>query len=176
MKEFQQTFNNDKKTLKEDILNINKNRTPIILILDELTDIGNIGLIFRIADALRIGKIYIYNYKQELNYKLLHRKSRASIQYVPFEYINDLNNIIELKKTHKLIVLDKTNKSITYNKTKYTKPICLIIGAEITGVSQKLINISDQSIHLPMLGINTSINVATATSVALYHIFSELKK
>jgi len=58
----------------------------------------------------------------------------------------------------------------------YDKNICLIIGSENYGVSQKMIDISDQSIHLPMYGINTSINVATALSVALYNIFNDLKR
>ncbi|NPA44130.1 MAG: RNA methyltransferase, partial [Chlorobi bacterium] len=67
-------------------------------------------------------------------------------------------------------------KSIDYNKVNYTEKVCVVIGSENYGVSQELINISDQSIHLPMFGINTSINVATATSVALYHIFNKIKK
>ena len=73
-----------------------------------------------------------------------------------------------------MIILDKTNQSISYNKFKYTKPACLIIGNEKTGVSEKLIEIADFSLHLPMNGINTSINVATATSVVLYDLYFKI--
>lgn len=176
MKEFQHTFKDDKLNLRDDIKKIDINRFPLILVLDGLTDIGNIGIIFRLADALRLEKIYIYNYSKKLNYKLLHRKSRATIQYVPFEYTNDFNTIFALKEKYKFIVLDKTSHSTPYNNVEYSHPMCLIIGSEKNGVSEELINISDQSIHLPMNGINTSINVATATSVALYHIYNKIKK
>ena len=174
--EFQHTFNDDKKNVNQEILNVHSNRDSIILILDGLTDIGNVGSIFRIADALRIKKIYIYNYDKKFNEKLLKRKSRSTIKYVPFEYTNEFNQILQLKNEYKFYVLDKTNKSIEYNSLSYNKKLCLVIGSENYGVSQKLIDISDQSIHLPMYGINTSVNVATATSVALYHIFNDIKR
>lgn len=174
--EFQHNFNDDQKSVNQEILNVSSDRNPIILILDGLTDVGNVGSIFRIADALRIKKIYIYNYDKKFNKKLLKRKSRSTIKYVPFVYINDFEEILQLKKDFKFYVLDKTNRSVEYNKLSYDKNICLIIGSENYGVSQKMIDISDQSIHLPMYGINTSINVATALSVALYNIFNDLKR
>jgi len=174
--EFQHSFIDSKLNIEDEIRNINSERIPIIIILDGLTDIGNVGIIFRLADALKIEKIIIFNYNKIFNYKLLHRKSRATIQYVPYEYINNINDIIKLKQKHKFVILDKTNYSVPYFKTKYSKPMCLIIGSEINGVSEELIKLAEQSIHLPMFGINTSINVATATSVALYHIYNQLKK
>lgn len=176
MKEFQHTFNDNKSSLNFDLKNINKDRTPIILILDGLSDLGNIGSIFRIADALRIEKIYIYNYDKEFNKKLFQRKSRSTIKYVSYRYTNDIKELLNLKNSYKFIVLDKTNKSVEYNNVDYSGNICLIIGSENTGVSKELINASDFSVHLPMFGINTSINVASATGIALYHIFNNLKK
>jgi len=170
MEIFQYKFNDEKKSVKQEIKNINLNRLPIILILDRITDIGNVGMIFRLADALRIKKIYLYKYNKEFNLKLLIKKSRSTVNYVKFEYVDDIEIIKKIKNNYKLITLDKTNKSTPYYMYKYSVPICLIIGAERTGVSEELIKISDFSLHLPMNGINTSINVATATSVVLYDL------
>jgi len=119
---------------------------------------------------LRLGKIFLYNYNKKINIKLLEKKSRSTSKYIDFEYIDNIEDIKKLKENFKMIVLDKTNKSIPYNKYKYSEPFCLIIGAERTGVSEELIKISDLSLHLPMNGINTSINVATAASVVLYNM------
>jgi len=174
--EFQHSFKDNKLNIKEEIKSINSDRIPITIILDGLTDIGNVGIIFRLADALKIEKIIIYNCNKIFNYKMLHRKSRATVQYVPYEYTENINDIIKLKQKRKFIILDKTNYSVPYFKIEYSSPMCLIIGNEINGVSKELIKLADQSIHLPMFGINTSINVATATSVALYHIYNQLKK
>ena len=175
MKEFQYNFFDEKKSVRKDICEINLNRLPVVLVLDGLTNDGNIGMIFRIADALRLKKIYFYNYDKNIIPKSLHKKSRATIKYVPFEYINNFEEILELKKKYEMIILDKTNQSISYNKFKYSKPVCLIIGNEETCVSEKLIEISDFSLHLPMNGINTSINVATAASVVLYSLYFKTK-
>ncbi|NPA44617.1 MAG: TrmH family RNA methyltransferase, partial [Chlorobi bacterium] len=136
--EFQHTFKDDKKEISKDILKLNENRLPLILILDGLTDIGNVGSIFRIADALKVEKVYIYNYSKEFNKKLLQRKSRSTIKYVPFEYVNNFDILIKLKNNYKFYVLDKTNKSIDYNKVNYTENVCVVIGSENYGVSQEL--------------------------------------
>ncbi|MCF6366022.1 MAG: hypothetical protein L3J35_07455 [Bacteroidales bacterium] len=176
MKMFQHKFTDEKKSVKKDIKNIKLNRLPIIVILDRITDIGNAGMIFRLADALRIKKVYLYKYDKEFNVRLLYKKSRATINYVDFEYLNNIKKIIKLKEDYKLITLDKTNKSTPYYVYNNSTPTCLILGAERTGVSQELIEISDFSLHLPMNGINTSINVATAASVVLYHIADNLNK
>ncbi len=171
MKEFQHNYTDDKKSMN----NISFNRIPIILLLDGLNDMGNVGMIFRIADALRIQRIYFYNYNEELNNKLLQRKSRATSKYVEFSYLSNLKDIAKLKQGYEIIILDKTNKSIPYSEYKFSKPICLVLGAEITGVSQELIDVGDISLHLPMNGINTSINVATATSVVLYDMYNKIR-
>ncbi len=171
---FQHKFSDEKKSAKEDLKNINLNRLPVSLILDGLTDIGNIGMIFRIADALRIEKVYFYNYNKEFNRNVLMKKSRSTVKYVDFEYIDNFEELIKLKEKSKLIVLDKTNRSIPYSRYEYAEPVCLIIGAERTGVSADLINISDLSLHLPMNGINTSINVATAASAVLYDLYNKI--
>ncbi len=172
---FQHKFSDEKESAKEDIKNINLNRLPVSLILDGVTGIGNVGMIFRIADALRIEKVYFYNYIQEFDFKILIKKSRSTFKYVDFDYLESFEQIIKLKEKSKMIVLDKTNKSIPYYNYKHSAPICLIICAEKTGVSKDLINISELSLHLPMNGINTSINVATATSVVLYDMYNKIK-
>ncbi len=165
---FQHKFSDEKESPKEDVLSIKLNRLPVSLILDGLTNVGNVGMIFRLADALRIEKIYFYNYNQKFNLSLLEKKSRSTSKYVDFAYLESISEVIKLKEKSNLIVLDKTNKSIPYFSFEYSEPVCLIIGAEKTGVSEELIKISDLSLHLPMNGINTSINVATATSAVLY--------
>ncbi len=171
MKEFQHNYTDDKKSMN----NISSNRIPIILLLDGLNDMGNVGMVFRIADALRIQRIYFYNYNEELNNKLLQRKSRATSKYVEYSYLSNITDVTKLKEVYEIIILDKTNKSIPYSEYEFLKPICLVLGAEITGVSQELIDIGELSLHLPMNGINTSINVATATSVVLYDMYNKIK-
>ena len=170
MNEYQLSFEEIHKNHLKRITDINKNRLPIVLITDGINNVGNLGMIFRLADAVRIQKIYLFNLKENFSFKLLKRKSRSVLNFVPFEIIQDLNRIKKLKEEYKFIILDKTNKSIKYSEFIPEFPICLIVGSEKFGVSEELLKYADTSVHLPMLGVNTSINAATATAVALYEI------
>ncbi len=176
MKEHQLSFEEIRKNHLKQIADIHKNRLPIIIITDGISDIGNIGMIFRLADALRIEKIFLYNLKENFNLKLLKKKSRSTSDYVSYEIIKDLNQIKQIKEKYRFVVLDKTNKSVKYSEFIPEFPICLIVGSEKFGVSEELIKYADASVHLPMLGVNTSINAATATAVVLYEIANKYQK
>ncbi len=141
---------------------------PVCLITDGVNDYGNLGMIFRIADALKLEKIYLYNLKKDLNLRLLRKKSRTTSEYVKFEIIEDFSGILSLKKSYNFVILEKTDKSINYTEYIPKLPLCLITGSEKNGVSDDIIKLSDVSVHLPMSGVNTSVNVATAAAVVLY--------
>jgi tRNA G18 (ribose-2'-O)-methylase SpoU len=175
MKEHQLSFGEINKEHLKKISEINKNRLPICILTDGINDVGNIGMIFRLADALRIEKIYLYDLRNALNFKLLKKKSRSTTEYVSFEIVNNINNVLKLKEKYKFIILDKTNKSINYADYKPEFPLCLIIGSEKFGISKEIIELADVSLHLPVYGVNTSINAATATAVALYDIANKFK-
>lgn len=173
MKEFQLSFEDQNISLESKIRNIRENRIPLNLILDGLTDIANIGMIFRTADAVRLNKIYLYKVNKNINLKSLKKKSRSAVEYIDYEFISDIEPLIELKKTYKFVVLEKTNLSINYYEYEYKAPVCIIIGSEKTGVSNEIINLADISLHLEMNGVNSSINVATAASVILYDFLNK---
>lgn len=175
MENKQLNFSEERKNNKNFIDEITKNRNNIYIILDGLTNFANIGMIFRIADALRVKKIFFYNYKNKIAPAKINKFSRSTIKYIELEYINTLSDIIKLKENSQFIALDKTTKSIDYKDFTPIKAIYLIIGSEKFGISQELLNLADESIHLPMYGINTSINVATATAVAAFEIVSKLQ-
>ena len=176
MKEYQLNFREINKKHLSKIEEINRNRIPVCIIADGINDIGNLGMIFRLADALRIEKIFLYNIKDNFNFRLLKKKSRSTSNYVSYEIINEIDQILLLKKNYKFVVLDKTNKSIDYSTFNPDFPLCLIIGSERFGVSEELIKYADASVHLPMFGVNTSINVASATAVILYDLVKKINK
>jgi tRNA G18 (ribose-2'-O)-methylase SpoU len=171
----QSSFSEKKEFVDSQIEKIGENRIPIKIISDGIQQIANIGMIFRIADALRIEEILFYNYLETFDEKTLLKKSRSCSKYVTFSYLDSIEKIIELKNTYELVLLEKTNISIAYKKYMPNKPMCLVLGSEKFGISKELMEFADTSVHLPMTGINTSINVATAASVALYDFYDKMK-
>ncbi|MFK7948490.1 MAG: TrmH family RNA methyltransferase [Saprospiraceae bacterium] len=158
----------------ERIENIQHNRMNIALLCDRMTDAKNVGAMFRIADAARLEKIYFFQSTVDFTHKKLTKVARSTNKYVDFEKINDFKKIQEIVKEYEVIALDKTSESINYTdlQLKSNKKILLIIGAERFGVSPELLNIASTTIHLPMLGVNTSMNVSVATGIAVYYLCS----
>ena len=75
-----------------------------------------------------------------------------------------------------IVSVEVTNDSIDYREYYPEGRICLILGREYDGVSQELLDISDCSVHLPLLGMANSINVSTCASVVMYDTYSKLEK
>ena len=162
----------------ERLTNIDLNRTPITLLCDRMTDIKNVGAMFRIADAARLEKLFFYQSTVDFTHKKLTKVARSTNKYVEFESINSLEEVLKLTSEYEVIALDKTSESIDYNNLSLqtSKKILLIIGSERQGVSPELLQQARQSIHLPMLGVNTSMNVSVATGIAVYHLLSLVSK
>lgn len=153
---------------------IKTNRKPISLLLDRMTDPRNVGGIFRLADAALIEHIYFYKCDNlEITAKI-KRISRSTTQVVPYSYLKSLGAVETLKDTHNPIALEYTNQSIPYTDFMPLGKTLLIIGNEQRGVSEELLKITEQSIHLPMLGMNTSMNVMCATGIAVYGLLMKL--
>ncbi len=172
----QLNFEEIRKNHLKEISEIKKNRNPIILVTDGVNDVGNIAMLFRLADALRIKKIILYNLKENFNFKLLKKKSRHTSEYVPYEIITDISEIEKLKTTNYLVAVEKTDHSLNYTELIPKTAVCFIIGSEKFGISQEMLSLVDTSVHLPSNGINTSINVATAAGVVLYDYNSKINQ
>jgi tRNA G18 (ribose-2'-O)-methylase SpoU len=160
------------------ITNIKHNRLPIALLCDRMTDFRNIGAMFRIADAARLEKIYFYQSDANFEHKKISKVARTTNQYVDFEMINNLEMIDDLATEYEIIALDKTSKSIDYTifqQKNTAKKLLLIIGAEKFGVSEELLQKSSTAIHLPMLGVNTSMNVSVATGIAVFKLLELIR-
>lgn len=169
MAEHQVTFQEERKDFKAHLEYINQNRNPVSLLLDRVHDIRNVGAMFRLADAARIRKIYLYKAPDwKLTSPKAIRIARQTIQYVPYEILEELSEVEKLKETNQLIALEWTNKSIPYTDFKPEKETILILGNEQHGISDELLAMVEQSVHIPMMGVNTSMNVACAAGIAVY--------
>ena len=165
----------NKKPSREEFNNIE--RSPIYLVLDSLKVAHNIGTILRLADALLIKKVYICGDTiVPPNYKI-KRSSKGAERWVEWEYVKNSIDIIKKLKEQgvEITSVELANNSVNYTEYKPKKPVCLVLGREYDGVSKEVLEISDNIIHLPILGMCNSINVSNAASVALYYVYEQLK-
>ena len=151
-----------------------KSKRQISLLAHDIPVPMNVGSLFRISDALGIEKIYLSGDTPTPPNNKIRKTSRSTEKYVPFETIeNPVEVIQQLKQENCLIIaLEITRDSIPLQELKLEQDqkVCLVLGSENTGVNQELLELSDITTHIPMLGKNSSMNVATACGIAVYEL------
>ena len=144
---------------------------PITLVCDNVTNAPNIGSLFRICDAFGVEKLILCGENINLGRKMA-KTSRATENFVNYELRNNALNAIQgLKENnYQITALEITDKSVPIHQYKFkiNQPLALIIGDENFGISESILNMADQVIHIEMFGENSSMNVVQATSIALY--------
>jgi tRNA G18 (ribose-2'-O)-methylase SpoU len=166
------------KQLEHNEMNKNEGGFPIYLVCDHIRSPENTGMIFRISEAFGVRKIYFSDKSPKTDNQRLKRASRSSHQSVSHNYTHNLKSVLlDLKNSgFKLIALEITNKSKALNKINFSKhgKIALLLGAERTGISPELLELIDEAVHIPMYGMNSSMNVVNALAIALYEISKQI--
>lgn len=146
-------------------------RNQIVLVLDNIRSVYNIGAIFRVADAAGVSKIFLCGYTAVPPRPDIHKTALGTENHVDFcHYDSAINLIKKLKSTHQIIALEQTDSSIDYRKLKLKLPLALVLGNEVTGVDQQVLDLCDLSIEIPMVGYANSLNVSVAVGIVLFDI------
>ena len=151
----------------------NATRAPLIVLVDNVRSLYNVGSIFRTSDGAMIEKLILAGFTPQPPRKEIEKTALGSTKSVPWEYTkHPIETIQRLKeRSYKICCLELTDKSINYNDIKISDfPICLVIGNEINGVSKEIIELCDLAIEIPMYGIKQSLNVAVAYGIAVFEL------
>lgn len=149
-------------------------KNPIIIILDNIRSVYNVGSIFRTADAFLIEGICICGYSPTPEHKQMAKTALGATDTVDWvNYPNALEAVQELKqKGYTVFAIEQAVGSISLEKfqaNNYSK-IAVIMGNEVEGVQQSLIEACDGCIEIPQLGMKHSLNVSTAAGVILWKL------
>jgi tRNA G18 (ribose-2'-O)-methylase SpoU len=151
---------------------------PLSLLATDVTDPANIGGLFRLADALGVRHIYLAGASTTPQNPKVRRSARSTQQYVSWSYVqNALDLIKELKSSgQRILALEITSASVDIRRVAISAdvPIVLIVGSENQGINQSLLDESEQTVHIPMMGHNSSMNVVVACAIAVFEITKEL--
>ncbi len=156
--------------------NFTKQKHPIILVCDNITNAPNIGSLFRIADAFNLEELIFCGSSIPIGRRMT-KTSRATENYVSYRIENNINAVMsELKPSHFIIGLEITDNSIELSQFKLNSnhPIAIVIGDENYGISEAILKQCNAIVHINMYGHNSSMNVVQATSIALYELTKQL--
>jgi len=148
-------------------------RNPIYVLCDNIRSIYNVGSIFRTSDSALIEKLFLCGFTPYPPRPEIEKVALGATNSVLWEYHKNAVELIQnLKgKGIKVVSLELTNSSRMYNDLKENDfPLCLILGNELTGVSQELIEQSDFALEIPQFGYKHSMNVSVAFGIAVFEL------
>ena len=150
-------------------------KTSAIVVLDNIRSIHNVGSIFRTSDSFLIEKIIISGYTATPENERMKKTALGSSDSVDWEYSDDIIETIKKlkKKDVKIISIEQADESLKiekFNPVRGTK-YAFIFGNEVDGVSDDIINVSDQVVEIPQVGTKHSLNVSVAAGIVLWDFF-----
>lgn len=155
------------------------NKSPIIVVLDNIRSLNNIGSIFRTSDAFRIQKIYLCGISAIPPHKDIQKTALGSTESVDWEYAeNTLELIKELQSNNiQVLSIEQAEKATILNEftPKKKQTYALVFGNEVKGVSQEVVSQSDQVIEIPQFGTKHSLNISVSCGIVLWDVFSKLR-
>jgi tRNA G18 (ribose-2'-O)-methylase SpoU len=155
-------------------------KTPLIIILDDIRSLHNIGSVFRTADAFLIEKIYLCGITAIPPNKEIHKTALGATETVAWEYQKDILNVINKLKSENVPVfaVEQVENAIFLQnfQVEKNKKYALVFGNEVYGVSQKAIEICDGSIEIPQLGTKHSLNISVSAGIVVWDLFQKMDR
>lgn len=147
----------------------------VVVILSNIRSLYNVGAFFRTADGAGVQKIICCGITGTPKNRRLWKVSLGAEQSVAWEYVEDTTTAITKLRDedYQIVGVELSPNSQLYTSVAYTQKVALVFGAEVEGVSQEVLAMCDNVVHLPMRGAKESLNVSVVGGVMIYHILEE---
>jgi tRNA G18 (ribose-2'-O)-methylase SpoU len=153
-------------------------KTPLIIVLDDIRSLHNIGSVFRTSDAFLVEKIILCGITATPPNKEIHKTALGATETVAWEHHENVLEVIENLKKENVITMaiEQVESSVFLQDFKVEKnqKYALVFGNEVYGVSQEAVAICDGSIEIPQLGTKHSLNIAVSAGIVVWDLFQKL--
>jgi tRNA G18 (ribose-2'-O)-methylase SpoU len=154
-------------------------KTPIIVVLDNVRSLNNIGSVFRTCDAFLIEKIYLCGITATPPHKDIHKTALGSTETVEWEYVKSILDLIQKLKSEnvKVISIEQAVNATMLNnfQPESNTSYALVFGNEVKGVKQEVVSASDMVLEIPQFGTKHSLNISVSVGIVVWDVFSKLK-
>lgn len=153
-------------------------KTPLIVVLDNIRSLNNIGSVFRTSDAFLIEKIYLCGITAIPPHKDIHKTALGSTETVEWEYVENTLDLIKKLKSENVIVasIEQAENAVMLNdfNPQSNQKYALVFGNEVKGVSQQVVSASDLILEIPQFGTKHSLNISVSCGVVLWEVFCKM--
>jgi tRNA G18 (ribose-2'-O)-methylase SpoU len=155
-------------------------KTPLIVVLDDIRSLNNIGSVFRTSDAFLIEKIYLCGITAKPPHKDIHKTALGATETVAWEYAEDALELVKILQKEGVVIvsIEQADNSVELQDfiPEKDKKLAVVFGNEVKGVQQKVVSASDFCVEIPQYGTKHSLNISVSCGVVLWDLFNKLVK
>lgn len=156
-----------------------KNKIPLIVILDNVRSLNNVGSVFRTSDAFLVKAVYLCGITATPPHPEIHKTALGAEDSVEWRYFEDTNDAVDKLHEEGYIVyaIEQVENSIILSDLQLNKDYkyAVVLGNEVKGVQQNIVDKCDQSIEIPQFGTKHSLNVSVTAGLVIWDFFKMLR-
>jgi 23S rRNA (guanosine2251-2'-O)-methyltransferase len=149
-------------------------KTPIVVVLDNIRSMHNVGSVFRTADAFLLQAIYLCGYTPQPPHRDIHKTALGATGTVEWKYFtNSAGALNQLREAgFRIFAVEQATQSISLQDfiLKQDEKLAVIFGNEVSGVGDEVLKLCDGCIEVPQLGMKHSLNISVAAGIVLWEL------
>lgn len=147
-------------------------KMPIVVVLDNIRSMHNVGSVFRTADAFLLQGICLCGYTPRPPHRDIHKTALGATETVDWTYFETtLGAVSQLKEDgYQVFAVEQVEQSIPLHRFSADQKMAVVFGNEVTGVDQQVLQLCDGSIEIPQLGMKHSLNISVAAGIVLWEL------
>jgi tRNA G18 (ribose-2'-O)-methylase SpoU len=153
-------------------------KTPLVIVLDHVRSLNNVGSVFRTADAFRLEAVYLCGITATPPHAEIHKTALGAEETVTWHYYREtLDAVAELKRRGYVVcAIEQAEGSVSLERFSPDrhKAYAVVVGHEVKGVQQEVVDACDMCMEIPQCGTKHSLNVAVAAGIVLWDFFRKL--
>ena len=154
-------------------------KTPIIVVLDNIRSLNNVGAVFRTSDAFLIEKIYLCGITATPPHREIHKTALGATESVDWEYKENTLALVNELKAQGVVVaaIEQVENSVMLDEFSLdaTKIIAIVLGNEVKGVQQEVVSAADYCVEIPQKGTKHSLNISVSCGVVLWDLYQKFQ-
>ena len=149
-------------------------KMPVVVVLDNIRSMHNVGSVFRTADAFLIEGIYLCGYTPRPPHRDIHKTALGATETVTWKYFQDIREGLQQLKEegYKIFAVEQVDKSIPLQEltTQHSGKTVVVFGNEVSGVGDEALKMCDGSVEIPQWGMKHSLNISIAAGIVLWEL------
>ncbi|WP_431214997.1 RNA methyltransferase [Puia sp. P3] len=149
-------------------------KTPVVVVLDNIRSMHNVGSVFRTADAFLLRGIYLCGYTPQPPHRDIHKTALGATETVDWRYFATTAEAVRSLKEdgYAVFAIEQTVGSVPLQEFSagFSGPLAVVLGNEVDGVGEEALGLCDGSVEIPQWGMKHSLNISIAAGIVLWEL------